>query len=77
MNIKTTLLKVLLQNIVSINLCIMKRQMTSMRWFRACSLNRNILVQSRTIEPAKGDLSIPLLGGVGVGTVKRIHTTEF
>src|SRR3989339_1211793 len=22
-------------------------------WFRACSLNRNILVQSRTIEPAK------------------------
>jgi len=23
-------------------------------WFRACSLNRNILVQSRTIEPAEG-----------------------
>ena len=26
-------------------------------WFRACSLNRNILVQSRTIEPAKHDVS--------------------
>ena len=31
---KTTLLRVLLQNIVSVNLCIMKRQMTSMRLFK-------------------------------------------